>query len=176
MSIITGTIGNDLLIGTTSSDFIEGLAGNDILLGGVGNDNLRGGKDKDILIGGSGDDILFGGEFGFFPFEPTPRNGEVDVLVGGKGADLFILGTLGPADGAIQPYLGKGFALITDFDRDQGDKIQVLGLASNNDYSFNVTDKGTEILLADDKIAFVVNTVINPDNDLVFFSQLGVGI
>ena len=177
--LISGNNGNDLLLGKAGDDDLDGGNGKDILLGGAGNDNLTGGKDNDILVGGAGNDRLFGGEFSFssfdFPFQPTPSSNEVDILVGGKGADLFVLSTLGPADGAIQPYLGKGFAIIADFNRAEGDKIQVLGLASNNDYTFNSTDIGTEILLAGDKIALVLNAMIDT-TDVMFFSQLGFNV
>jgi Ca2+-binding RTX toxin-like protein len=58
---LTGTIGNDVLVGYAGNDSLSGGAGNDTLLGGDGNDTLLGGDGNDILVGGSGDDILTGG-------------------------------------------------------------------------------------------------------------------
>jgi Ca2+-binding RTX toxin-like protein len=64
---ITGTRGNDTLIGKTHGDVICGLPGNDrlrgrrggdTLYGGLGNDRLRGGKGSDTFYGGRGDDRL----------------------------------------------------------------------------------------------------------------------
>jgi Ca2+-binding RTX toxin-like protein len=53
---ITGTAGNDTLIGTSSSDSISGLGGNDSLVGNAGNDTLDGGTGADRLAGGLNND------------------------------------------------------------------------------------------------------------------------
>jgi len=67
---ITGTEGDDMLVGTACADDIKGLGGNDIIDGragddyidgGTGDDNLMGGAGNDILHGGDGNDIIFGG-------------------------------------------------------------------------------------------------------------------
>jgi Ca2+-binding RTX toxin-like protein len=57
MATITGTDGDDTLIGNPESDVIRGLGGNDILHGGASRDLLDGGPGNDVLNGGSGDDI-----------------------------------------------------------------------------------------------------------------------
>jgi Ca2+-binding RTX toxin-like protein len=56
VTIITGTSGNDLLIGDANDNFIFGLGGNDTLLGFAGNDTLHGGQGGDVLNGGDGID------------------------------------------------------------------------------------------------------------------------
>src|SRR6266700_2506842 len=56
VTIITGTSGNDLLIGDANDNFIFGFGGNDTLLGFAGNDTLHGGQGADVLNGGDGFD------------------------------------------------------------------------------------------------------------------------
>jgi Ca2+-binding RTX toxin-like protein len=64
---VSGSAGNDVLIG-------DDLANR--LLGNAGNDGLSGGAGADILLGGDGDDILIGGADG-------------DTLDGGSGVDTL---------------------------------------------------------------------------------------
>jgi Ca2+-binding RTX toxin-like protein len=54
----TGSILNDLVLGTSSSDSLSGLSGNDCLVGGEGDDTLDGGEGTDICIGGGGADTF----------------------------------------------------------------------------------------------------------------------
>ncbi|MGB3532905.1 MAG: calcium-binding protein [Microcoleaceae cyanobacterium] len=195
---IQGTEGNDLLEGTEDNDVILGGAGNDtlrgkqgndeldggddqdLLLGGAGNDFLTGGNGSDLLIGGNGNDRLLGGAFTAFgsPFpgesEPTPTNDQIDILIGGNDADTFVLSTFGAADEPIEPYIGAGFAVIVDFDPAEGDKIDLLGSSVDNDYSFNQTFIGTEILLGQDRVAIAVGADINPATDVNFVNQFGI--
>ena len=73
---VTGTAGNDTLVGTALVDMIYGDSGDDNLSGGLGNDMLYGGKGIDSLDGGDGNDILNGGAVN-------------DTLTGGTGTDTF---------------------------------------------------------------------------------------
>jgi Ca2+-binding RTX toxin-like protein len=82
---VSGTKGNDTIVGSDASnqiggglgnDFIDGLGGNDIINGGDGTDDINGGLGSDILSGNIGNDALAGG-FGN------------DTLIGGSGADNF---------------------------------------------------------------------------------------
>jgi Ca2+-binding RTX toxin-like protein len=59
---LSGTSGNDLVLGTASAETLNGNAGNDCLLGGGGNDTLRGGTGTDVCIGGPGTDSFNGCE------------------------------------------------------------------------------------------------------------------
>jgi Ca2+-binding RTX toxin-like protein len=52
---ITGTNGNDLIIGSSGDDTINGLGGNDCILGEGGNDTIDGGTGTNVCIGGSGE-------------------------------------------------------------------------------------------------------------------------
>ena len=58
---ITGTKGNDKLIGTGNKETIKGLGGDDSLYGGAADDTLEGGDGNDLLTGGPGKDVLSGG-------------------------------------------------------------------------------------------------------------------
>lgn len=96
-----GEAGNDILEGLTDDDSLYGGAGNDNLLGYSGKDFLNGGNDNDILKGEAGDDTLVG-------------SSGSDRHTGGDGADTFVF---------YSP--SEGIDTITDFNRSQGDKIQV---------------------------------------------------
>ena len=198
INFIEGTECNDFIVGTRNDDFITGEEGNDILFGRKGDDELNGGEDNDILLGGKGDDFLtggigddlllgghgndtlFGGSFinltpviAIAPPPPRSNPPQKDVLIGGKGADRFVLSTIGPADELIAPYSGEGCAVIGDFSRDQGDKIELLGSA--DDYNFENSGVDTKILSLDgDLIATVSKVVIDPDIDVQFIIGGGV--
>lgn len=55
---ISGTEGNDILIGAGGDDVIQGLAGDDVLQGLAGNDLLDGGVGGDSMAGGLGNDAF----------------------------------------------------------------------------------------------------------------------
>jgi len=55
---LTGTTGNDLMIGSAAADVIDGLGGNDCILGGGGSDSLTGNEGSDICLGGGETDIF----------------------------------------------------------------------------------------------------------------------
>ena len=55
---ITGTAGNDLILGSAGADTIDGAGGNDCILGGGGDDQITGGDGNDICLGGPGTDIF----------------------------------------------------------------------------------------------------------------------
>ncbi|MFN6251338.1 MAG: beta strand repeat-containing protein [Acetobacteraceae bacterium] len=90
---MSGTIGNDDLIGTEGHDTIallegddtyQGLGGNDFIEGDEGADSLLGGSDDDWLDGGADADTLLGGEG-----DDTLKAGiGLDYLFGGAGDDV----------------------------------------------------------------------------------------
>ena len=49
---LTGTAGNDLILGGPGADVIDGLGGDDCILGGGGDDLITGGDGTDVCIGG----------------------------------------------------------------------------------------------------------------------------
>jgi Ca2+-binding RTX toxin-like protein len=121
-----GGTGNDRLHGQEGNDYLSGgRNGDDYLSGGSGNDTLYGRTGNDELLGHTGNDLLGGGDGNdFLDGYSWDGNGtEYDTLEGGGHADLFVLGR---ASTGIS-YQGAGYALITDFDWREGDKIQVYG-------------------------------------------------
>lgn len=55
---ITGTEGNDLILGSSSADTIDGLGGDDCILGGGGDDFITAEDGTDVCIGGPGNNIF----------------------------------------------------------------------------------------------------------------------
>jgi Ca2+-binding RTX toxin-like protein len=139
--------GDDTLYGNRGNDTLFGNGGGDVLVGGYGADYLSGGDGSDYLSGGVGNDYInaygVGTEF------------EFDSLEGGTGADIFVLGE----DFAYYVDPGNENATIVDFNREEGDKIQVFG--SISDYSFmESASGGTQIIYQGISIAVVENVSV----------------
>ena len=73
---LTGTPGNDLIMGFEGADKINGNGGDDCILGGIGADTLNGNGGNDVIFGEAGADSMNG-------------NDGNDLLVGGNGADTL---------------------------------------------------------------------------------------
>ncbi|AVS81047.1 calcium-binding protein, partial [Paracidovorax avenae] len=82
---VYGRDGNDNLDGQDGDDAVYGEAGDDTVSGGNGNDSLYGGDGTDIINGGNGDDRLLG-ESGNDTLNGDAGN---DVLPGGVGDDTL---------------------------------------------------------------------------------------
>lgn len=116
MANITGTIGNDTLLGLDlegdlmfaleGDDLVSGLGGDDTVVGGVGLDSITGNLGNDIIFGNTGNDILggnegndtiLGGQDGDFLYEDFGDNllfGNLgdDIILGGVGSDTIFAG------------------------------------------------------------------------------------
>lgn len=150
-----GGTGSDFLDGGIGADILDGGAGNDTLLGGDGHDRLLGGMDVDRLFGGAGNDHLDGGSGG----DRLEGGAGNDTLAGGAGNDA-LLGGLG--NDRLMGGFGKdqmtggmgadhfvftnrldsgagpaGRDVITDFNRAQGDKINLFAMDANHRLSGN---------------------------------------
>ncbi len=102
-NVLNGTSGIDMLFGMDGNDTLNGYGGSDLLCGGNGADTLNGGDGNDFLDGGAGDDLLDGGSG-----KDALRGGYGnDTLIGGLGADFF--------------SGGFGVDVAVDFNTPQGD-------------------------------------------------------
>lgn len=108
---VFGNGSSQTINGRGGADFLAGGGGDDILLGGGGNDKLLGGDGDDILDGGAGKDILVGGR-------------GTDTLTGGAGADMFVFSSR--HDSSV-----NNPGVITDFSRNQGDRIDLRAIDAN---------------------------------------------
>ncbi|MCC5641959.1 calcium-binding protein [Nostoc sp. CHAB 5824] len=127
---ISGTAGNDLIVGNEGNDTLfGGYGGNDTIDGGKGDDVLSGAyfysnDDNDVIIGGAGNDTLTGA-------------GGNDTLTGGVGNDIFLYN---PNDGTdiITDFggVGKGSnpsaEVIVSLDTLQFNNAQFLGFTAQN--------------------------------------------
>jgi hypothetical protein len=85
---ITGTAGDDRLVGTAATDVICGLGGNDRIEGMGGADVLYGDEGVDRVVGGTGDDTLYGDDGD----DRLDGGDGADVLSGGSGTDKLVGG------------------------------------------------------------------------------------
>ena len=137
--------GNDRVFGNQGADKLFGNSGNDKLFGGSGNDHVSGGSGNDRLLGGTGNDRLLGGDGNDILQGAWRKTApEKDVMTGGKGRDTFVLGTTFGTlydDGKSGSRGLSNYALITDLNVGQGDKIQ---LSNDHDYRLGSAPKGVE--------------------------------
>jgi Ca2+-binding RTX toxin-like protein len=123
---VTGTQENDDITTGNGDDTLIGGSGDDFLFANLGNDTLEGGAGDDELVGS----VIIGDDDGYESFSYLAQGndyGEVDILTGGTGKDQFILGSFG-LDSAPNFYENFGnldYALITDFNPDEGDVIRL---------------------------------------------------
>lgn len=104
---VTGSIGNDVLVGNSAAntlignggdDTLVGMGGADLLYGGLGDDTLDGGYANDQLYGGDGNDSLMGGSsddslYGGAGSDDSDGGSGNDSLYGGDGDDTLDGGT-----------------------------------------------------------------------------------
>lgn len=171
---ITGTPGDDVLMGTNFNDEIRGLGGNDTINGGIGDDILYGDQGADILAGGGGNDSLYDGDgddivYGFTGDDQFYVEGGNNTLDGGDGIDTAnFSGNLSEytivinVDGSISvtEIAGSGFVNILT-------NIEFIQFADQPIVLSSVSAE-TNILL-DDSFDFVDDKAIIPvSEDLVF--------
>ncbi len=82
---VTGSIGDDILMGDANANLLQGDVGNDFLSGLAGDDTLNGGAGNDTINGGSGADAVDGG-IGDDTILKDDLTGD-DVMMGGDGDD-----------------------------------------------------------------------------------------
>ncbi len=109
-NLIVGTEGSDDLVSGNKIHALSGRGGNDTLTGKGTADYLDGGDGRDQLFGMGGDDLLHGGP-------------GIDQLWGGDGADTFRVTSL-----------GDGRDIVRDFDRTEGDRIDLSELLAGSGF------------------------------------------
>jgi Ca2+-binding RTX toxin-like protein len=92
--LIDGSLGDDVLFGTSQGDVIRGLGGNDAISGNDGDDTLIGGGGNDSLYGGLGNDVLVGTSGTNYL---DGSDGTDTVLFSGKAGDYRISYYVGTA-------------------------------------------------------------------------------
>ncbi len=164
--IIDGGAGDDIIHGGAGADTLDGGAGNDTLsyegdtagvvvdlkgdtasggdaqgdiisnfenvTGGSGDDKLFGNDQANILEGGSGDDTLRGSAGA----DTLVGGAGDDTLKGGSGADTLT----GGADADTFKMVGKGHDTIMDYNRSQGDDINVSGVPGYHHLGANIIE------------------------------------
>src|SRR5215218_8855144 len=150
---LNGTTGGNTLFGGAKEDTLAGMAGNDMLNGGSGADKLWGGSGNDVLLSRSDAGEMVAAQDGktqIFATETAAFKAVNDTLTGGAGGDTFrfegmvnakdeIVAKHVNADGTIDwngvtgengathDHWVDGFGndVIRDFNRAQGDKIEI---------------------------------------------------
>lgn len=91
---LTGTPGNDLIMGLEGADKIEGNGGDDCILGGDGADKINGNSGSDAIFGEGGADSINGNDDDDFidggdGADTINGNNGNDTLIGGAAADTL---------------------------------------------------------------------------------------
>jgi Ca2+-binding RTX toxin-like protein len=151
--MLDGGSGDDKLWGGSGNDTLTGGTGADLLVGGFGADRMEGGNGNDVLLSRSDAGEMVAAQDGktqIFAAETAAFTQNKDTLVGGNGADTFrfegmvnakdeIVAKHVNADGtidwvgvtgennAVHDHWVDGFGkdVIRDFNRAQGDKIEI---------------------------------------------------
>jgi Ca2+-binding RTX toxin-like protein len=150
---LSGGSGADKLWGGSGNDSLSGGNGNDLLVGGFGADRMDGGAGNDVLLSRSDAGEMVAAQDGktqIFAAETAAFKQVNDTLTGGRGADTFRFeGMVNAKDeivakhvnadgtidwvgvtgenGAVHDHWVDGFGndVIRDFNRAQGDKIEI---------------------------------------------------
>jgi hypothetical protein len=110
--VITGTGGDDTLVGTDRDDRIEGRGGDDAITSDEGDDRVYAGHGDDFVDTGEGDDKVYGGAGNDVI---TPGEGHDKVYAGGGNDRIYA------RDGDLQvDYVdcGAGFDRVETIHRD----------------------------------------------------------
>lgn len=112
---LSGTVGNDVLVGGINDDWLEGDDGDDSLSGRDGNDSLKGGLGGDDLDGGVGEDDYNYASVtdSFVRTTGLPPEGYDTVYVtSGDSLRFGVAYTFTPTADAIIPMIASGFSAI----------------------------------------------------------------
>ena len=125
LTFITGTSGDDVLIGGDGPQRISGLAGRDFLSGEAGDDILVGGGGNDRFDGGTGNDMIFSSGLGFDTFIFNEGDGH-DIIYGFDPIRDMIDLSSSFGDGDLNNAMQVGDDVV--FDYGGGDSITLANL------------------------------------------------
>ncbi len=159
-TVTGGRLDAATLVGVTNTvvvNEVQGKTGSDTVSGTIANDKIWG-------MPNSGTDL---------------GKGAVDTLVGGAGADIFVLGDergMFYDDAKARSAGTSDYAIISDFSRAEGDKIQIRGslqsyhLISRDGSTsiYNDTNGDGKFDSRDELIALVKNTTSLSSDDFLF--------
>lgn len=181
-NVLSGTEGNDYLYGYGGNDTLYGLGGNDNLYGHEGDDTLDGGAGNDTLYGHEGNDTLIGGDGDDYL---AGQEGD-DVVYGGAGNDFVGAGpgndTLNGGTGADRFYFAQPFEpvmnhhTITDYNRAEGDYIDLRGMDADGDSSNNTRKGNTDFTVVASPTGAAGEAWFEPLIDPSTGQQTGVSI
>lgn len=176
---ISGTSGDDVLVGTEGPDVICAGAGDDTITGLGGDDIIYGGPGWDTITGGDGNDLIYlGPDAGYGSGDAGDdrivgsRNGGFGKFDGGEGNDVLIGLDSGEKD---RLSLGDGRFADNQFYTGEGDD-RIYG-SSNADY---IESGGTEGFKrvwgrAGNDSVFVVNGLLEGEDGDDFLLIDGIG-
>lgn len=151
--VIRDTVAGTVAFGGNRNRF-DGNAGNDVLSLGGGNDVARGGEGNDTITGGAG----------------------ADLLAGNAGADRFVFSLPGDSTAA-----SAGRDTIADFDRAEGDRIDLRGIDAvaggvNNAFTYiglnGFSGAAGELRVVANGTGFLVQGTVNADKIADFSIQV----
>lgn len=166
--LIKGLDGNDIINGNGGEDILEGNAGNDTVTGsssrefingGIGNDTLYGNGGEDILVGKAGNDLIYGGS-NADRIEAGLGN---DTIYANGGVDVINSGAgfdtvwLGAGQATVTVKTGTGFDTVNGF-QVGSDRFRV---GSLNGLSFADSAEGARIFQGSDLLATVTQVSAN---------------
>ena len=167
--VINGGYGDDRIMGGAGNDVLDGDRGSDLLMGGAGDDTLIADSDAGEPVVGQDYDPNAGrnGEIDpatdrIYPNQPFVAD---DILVGGEGADTFLIkpqinakediiqkhteadgrinwaNVAGENDNVHDHWVDSiGTDIIADYDKAEGDRIQVYGHTTAPEISYADVD------------------------------------
>lgn len=163
-SVVTGTDGDEQLLGSEERDLIRGLDGADELFGfsnddkldgGLGDDYLAGGdgsgtgSGNDILIGGAGSDTLYGEDgddslFGGSGNDYYAYGGGSDTIDNtGGGTDWLLFNSSGePVNRNRLSFHRDGNDLIVRVDGDSAQQVRVINHFLGGDWALDYVQPG----------------------------------
>lgn len=174
---LTGTAGNDAILGTNVADRIVGLAGADTLAGGRGNDRLTGGAGSDTylfnigdgidtiddtVLPGAGNRIQFGAGISQsdLSFVQDEEARTLTIHVGTGGTDRLVLANFDPRG-------ANGSLVVSVLEFADGNSVNLVDLYPSNHAPTVATPLANHTALEDAAFMFTVPTSTFADVDLV---------